>query len=143
MTLCKDTATGQIVEFIAHHDRDWAMVRDNAGRTYYPALTSLEFYEPGKGSTGEQPKPQSAEVEIDENKMPVSVIPVETRLNANVATPEMMAHAVRGIGYATAKKICELRSSLPGERFKALDQLRQIGRVDWDEVFKEDQIFIG
>lgn len=142
MPLCRDSATGQIVEFISHHDRDWAMVRDSAGRTYYPALTQLEFYEAGKGVTGEKPAPQSAEKSVDEDAIPVTPIPTELRLNVNVATPEQLAHAVRGIGYATAKKIVELRMSLPGERFKALDQLRQIGRVDWDEVFKEDSIVI-
>lgn len=143
MPLCRDSATGQIVEFISHHDRDWAMVRDSAGRTYYPSLKQLEFYEPGKGTTGEKPMPQSAEQSVDEDAMPPSVIPTDTRLNVNIATPEMLAHAVRGIGYATAKKIVELRQSLPGERFKSLDQLRQIGRVDWDEVFREDQIVIA
>ncbi|MEB3320490.1 MAG: helix-hairpin-helix domain-containing protein [Cyanobium sp.] len=143
MSLCRDRATGQIVTFIGHHDRDWAMLNDSAGRTYYAPLTQLEFYEPGKGATGEQPQPQSAEQPVDENALPPVVIPPETRLNVNTATPEQLAHAVRGIGYATAKKIVELRQSLPGERFKALEQLRQIGRVDWDEVFKEDQIVIA
>lgn len=142
MPLCRDSATGQIVEFISHHDRDWAMVRDASGRTYYPSLSQLEFYEPGKGATGEKPQPQSAEKAVDEDVMPVATIPTETRLNVNMATPEQLAHAVRGIGYATAKKIVELRSSLPGERFKTLEQLRQINRVDWDEVFKEDSIVI-
>ena len=51
--------------------------------------------------------------------------------------------AIKGIGYATAKKIIELRMSLPGERFKNLDQLRKVGRVDWDQIIAEDLIYIG
>ena len=60
-----------------------------------------------------------------------------------MTTAEALAKQVKGIGYATAKKIVELRLSLPGERFKNLEQLRKISRVDWDEVFKEDLIYIS
>ena len=48
-----------------------------------------------------------------------------------------------GIGYSTAKKIVELRLSLSGERFSNLDQLKRIGRVDWDEVIAADLIYVG
>jgi DNA uptake protein ComE-like DNA-binding protein len=72
----------------------------------------------------------------------VSVIPPETRLNLNAASAEQLV-SLKGIGYATAKKIIELRNSMTGERFKNLDQLRGIERVDWDEVLKEDQFYIG
>ncbi len=81
--------------------------------------------------------------EKDEDKIPEAVIPLDTRLNVNVATAESLAKQVKGIGYATAKKIIELRLSLPGERFSKLDQLKKIARVDWEEVFKEDLIYIA
>jgi DNA uptake protein ComE-like DNA-binding protein len=68
---------------------------------------------------------------------------VETRLNVNLASAEEIAKRVNGVGYATARRVTELRSSLPGERFKELDQLRKIGRVDWDEVFAQDVIYVG
>ena len=64
-------------------------------------------------------------------------------MNVNAATAEALAKHVKGIGYATAKKIVELRLSLPGERFKNLDQLKKIGRVDWDEVIAADLIYVG
>ena len=63
--------------------------------------------------------------------------------NVNVATAENIAKAVKGIGYATAKKIVELRLSLPGERFKNLDQLKKISRVDWDTIIAEDLIYVA
>jgi DNA uptake protein ComE-like DNA-binding protein len=143
MALYQNTKNGQVVEFIGHHDKDWAMVKNAQGVVAYVALDDLVSYEVGKGKTNQKIEPQSAEKEIDEDKIPESVIPLDARLNLNVATAESIAKQVKGIGYATAKKILELRLSLPGERFKNLDQLRKIGRVDWDEVFKEDLIYIS
>lgn len=143
MALYQNTKNGQIVEFIGHHDKEWAMVKNSSGSVSYVALADLVSYEPGKGRTGVSIEPQSAEPQEDENQLPESAIPADLRLNLNVATAEGIAKHVKGIGYATAKKIIELRLSLPGERFKNLEQLRKIGRVDWDEVIAEDLIYIG
>jgi hypothetical protein len=142
MTLVKDTTTGQVVEFIGHHDELFAMVKANDGRVYYPQLSKLLFFEPGAGTSTDGPQPQKTAAQKAEDELPVVVIPPETRMNLNFASAEQLV-ALKGIGYATAKKIVELRNSLPGERFKNLDQLRAIERVTWDEVFKEDQFFIG
>lgn len=142
MSLVKDVSTGQVVEFIGHHDTDFAMVRDNAGRVYYPMLNQLRFFEPGRGTLEVGPEPQKSEEELTKDQAPATVIPVETRININYASAEQLV-ALKGIGYATAKKVVELRNSLPGERFKHLEQLRTIERVSWDEVFKEDQFYIG
>jgi competence ComEA-like helix-hairpin-helix protein len=143
MALYQNTKNGQIVEFIAHHDKDWAMIKNSVGAIQYIALADLVSYEPGKGRTGEVPKPQSAEQPVDEDLIPESVIPVDTRLNINTASAEAIAKAVKGIGYSTARKIVELRMSLSGERFTNMDQLKKIGRVDWDEVLGADLIYIG
>ena len=143
MALYQNTKNGQIVEFIAHHDKDWAMIKNAQGSIQYIALADLVSYEPGKGRTGETPLPQSAERPVDEDAIPESVIPVDTRLNINAASAEAIAKAVKGVGYSTAKKVVELRMSLSGERFTNLDQLRKIGRVDWDEVIAADLIYIG
>jgi DNA uptake protein ComE-like DNA-binding protein len=143
MALYQNTKNGQIVEFISHHDKEWAMVRNNSGSVTYVALADLVSYEPGKGRTGEVIPPQSAETEVDENLLPEVAIPADNRVNLNVATSEAIAQHVKGIGYATAKKIVELRLSLPGEKFKNLDQLRKIGRVDWDQIVAEDLVYVG
>jgi DNA uptake protein ComE-like DNA-binding protein len=118
------------------------MVKNSAGNVQYVALKDLVSYEQGKGRTGKTIDP-IGDKKIDEDQIPESVIPVDTRLNVNVATAESLAKHVKGIGYATAKKIVELRLSLPGERFKNLDQLKKIGRVDWDEVIAADLIYVG
>ena len=143
MALYQNTRNGQIVEFIAHHDKDWAMIKNSAGAIQYIALADLVSYEPGKGRTGETPQPQSAESPVDEDAIPEAAIPVDTRLNINTASAEAIAKAVKGIGYSTAKKIVELRLSLSGECFSNLDQLKRIGRVDWDEVIAADLIYVG
>ncbi|MBG79088.1 MAG: hypothetical protein CMJ39_00075 [Phycisphaerae bacterium] len=143
MALYQNKKTGQLVEFIGYHDKEWAMVKSSGGQVTYVALADLEGYEANKGRTGTTPQPQSAEVEVDEDKMPETIIPADTRLNLNAATAEAIAKHVKGIGYATAKKIIELRLSLPGERFKSFDQLKKIGRVDWDEVIAADLIYIA
>jgi DNA uptake protein ComE-like DNA-binding protein len=143
MALFQNLKNGQIVEYVSHHDADWAMVKNAGGSISYVRLEDLVSYEPGVGRTGETPAPQSAIKKEDEDKIPEAVIPVDTRVNMNVASAEEIAKRVRGVGYATARRIVELRSSLPGERFKELEQLRKIGRVDWDEVFREDVIYVG
>jgi len=142
MALFQNLKNGQIVEYISHHDADWAMVKNAGGSINYVRLEDLVSYEPGVGRTGIKPEPQAG-TKVDEDVIPEAVIPVETRLNVNLASAEEIAKRVNGVGYATARRVTELRSSLPGERFKELDQLRKIGRVDWDEVFAQDVIYVG
>lgn len=143
MALYQNLRNGQIVEFVSHHDKDWALIKTSSGSVDYVALKDLVSYIPGQGRTNEQPQPQSAESPVDEDLIPETVIPVDTRLNINAASAEAIAKAVKGIGYATARKIVELRVSLPGERFSNLDQLRRVGRVDWDEVIAADLFYVG
>ena len=79
-----------------------------------------------------------------EEKAPENVVPLEdTRLNLNTAPAEIIAKRLPGVGYATAKKIVELRMSLSGERFNNLKQLENIPRVNWDQLIEEDLIFIS
>lgn len=143
MALYQNTKNGQLVEFIAYHDKEYAMIKNAGGSIQYVPLVDLISYEPGVGRTGETPAPQRAPGELDEDTIPEATIPVDTRLNVNLASAEEIAKRVKGIGYATAKKIIDLRLSLSGERFTKLEQLRKIGRVDWDVVFDEDVIYIG
>ena len=80
----------------------------------------------------------------DDEPLPSSVVPVEdVRLNLNVAPAEQIAKRLPGVGYATAKKIVELRMSLSGERFANLKQLENIPRVNWEQLIEDDLIFIA
>ena len=69
-----------------------------------------------------------------------NILIIETRLNINGATPQMIADHIKGIGIKTAREIKDLQMSLSGEKFANLEQLKQIKRVDWDSVFAADLI---
>jgi DNA uptake protein ComE-like DNA-binding protein len=143
MSLYQNKKNGQIVELISYHDADYAMVKNQSGGVSYVVLDDLEEYKVGTGRTGTKLEAPRSKEKPDEDALPVQVIPPDTRLNLNLATAEMIAQRIKGVGYSTAKKIIEMRMSLPGERFQTLDQVRSVGRVDWDQVIKEDLIFVA
>jgi len=134
--------TGQLVEFISKHDKEYAMVRNSSGAVSYVNLDSLVPYDAEKGRQAKVVAPQIAPPE--EEKAPERIVPLnDTRLNLNLATAEMIQQRLPGVGYATAKKIIEMRMSLSGERFNNLKQLENIPRVNWEQFIKEDLIFIS
>ena len=140
--LFQDNKTGKLVEFINKHDKDYAMVRDATGNITYVTLEQLVPYSKEKGRLAKVEAPQIQPE--PEEKAPESIVPLEdTRLNLNTAPPEVIAKRLPGVGYATAKRIVELRMSLSGERFSNLKQLENIPRVNWEQLIEEDLIFIS
>ena len=140
--LFQDSKTGKLVEFISKHDKEYAMVRDAGGNITYVNLDQLVPYDREKGRLAKVEAPQIA-LEPEE-EAPASVVPIEDpRLNLNTAPPEQIAKRLPGVGYATAKRIVELRMSLSGERFANLKQLENIPRVNWEQLIEEDLIFIS
>jgi len=130
------------VEFISVHDKEFAMVRDAAGAVTFLNLDSLVPYDKDKGRLTKV-ELKKIEPEVEE-PIPDRVVPIEdTRLNLNTAPPEQIAKRLPGVGFATAKKIVELRMSLSGERFANLKQLENIPRVNWEQLIEEDLIFIS
>ena len=139
--LFQDTKTGKLVEFISKHDKEFAMVRDAGGVVTFVTLEQLVPYDKEKGRLAKVTAPVLQE---KEEEMPARVVPIEdTRLNLNTAPAEQIAKRLPGVGFATAKKIVELRMSLSGERFNNLKQLENIPRVNWDQLIEEDMIFIS
>ena len=139
--LFQDTKTGKLVEFISKHDKEYAMVRDAGGAITYVTLDQLVPYDKDKGRMS---KVKAPILEVPEEKAPDTVVPLEDRrLNLNMATAEVIQKRLPGVGYATAKKIVELRMSLSGERFNNLKQLENIPRVNWEQPIEEDLIFIS
>ena len=139
--LFQDQRTGKLVEFVSKHDKEFAMVKDAAGNVTFMTLEQLVPYEKGKGRLA---KIKAPELDIPEEPIPQSVVPIEdTRLNLNTAPAEQIAKRLPGVGFATAKRIVELRMSLSGERFANLKQLENIPRVNWDQFIEEDIIFIS
>ena len=140
--LFQDSKTGKLVEFISKHDKEFAMVKDAGGNVTYMTLDQLVPYDKDKGRLAKVAAPQ-LEVEKEE-ALPEAVVPHEdTRLNLNMATAEIIAKRLPGVGYTTAKRIIELRMSLSGERFSNLKQLENIPRVNWEQLIEDDLIFIS
>lgn len=140
-SLFQDTKTGKLVEFISKHDKEFAMVKDAAGGVTFLNLDQLVPYDPEKGRMAKIKTPIQ---EAPEEQIPETVVPIEdSRLNLNVAPAEQIAKRLPGVGFATAKKIVELRMSLSGERFANLKQLENIPRVNWEQLIEEDLIFIS
>ncbi len=139
--LYQDSKTGKLVEFVSKHDKEFAMVKDAAGLVTFMTLEQLVPYDKDKGRMAKIVAP---ELEVIEEEIPSAVVPIEdTRLNLNSAPAEQIAKRLPGVGFATAKKIVELRMSLSGERFANLKQLENIPRVNWDQLIEEDLIFIS
>ena len=140
--LFQDKNTGKLVEFISKHDKEFAMIRDSGGSISYVTLDQLVPYDREKGRLTNVVSPDLAPE--PEEQAPETVVPIEdTRLNLNAATAEMIQKRLPGVGYATAKKVVELRMSLSGERFSNLKQLENIPRVNWDQLIEDDLIFIS
>ena len=140
--LYQETTTGKLVEMISKHDKEYGMVRDSAGNISYIGLDKLLPYDPAKGRLSKV-TPFVKEIEAEE-KLPESVVPIEDiRLNLNTAPAEQIAKRLPGVGFATAKKVVELRMSLSGERFSNLKQLENIPRVNWEQLIDDDLIFIS
>ncbi len=140
--LFQDKNTGKLVEFISKHDKEFAMIRDSGGSISYVTLDQLVPYDREKGRLTNVVSPDIAPE--PEEQAPETVVPIEdTRLNLNAATAEMIQKRLPGVGYATAKKVVELRMSLSGERFTNLKQLENIPRVNWDQLIEDDLIFIS
>ena len=140
--LFQDQRTGKLVEFINKHDKEFAMVKDAAGNITYVLCDQLVPYDRQKGRLAKVEAPQI--MSEPEEQAPNTVVPIEdTRLNLNTAPAEQIAKRLPGVGYATAKRIVELRMSLSGERFANLKQLENIPRVNWEQLIEEDLIFIS
>jgi len=140
--LFQDTKTGKLVEFISKHDKEFAMIRDAGGVISYVTLEQLVPYSKEKGRLEKVAAPETTPA--PEEEAPKTPVPLEdTRLNLNTATAEIISKRLPGVGYATAKRIIELRMSLSGERFSNLKQLENIPRVNWEQLIAEDLIFIS
>ena len=139
--LFQDTKTGKLVEMISKHDKEFAMVKDAGGNVSFLTLDQMVPYSKEKGRLAKIAAP---ELEVPEEEAPATVVPIEDiRLNLNTAPAEQIAKRLPGVGFATAKKIVELRMSLSGERFANLKQLENIPRVNWEQLIEEDLIFIS
>ena len=66
--------------------------------------------------------------------------PLDRRLNINTASARQIADSLPGVGLKTARDIKDLQTTMTGERYTKLEQLRGIKRIDWDAIFKENLV---
>ena len=133
--LFKHKKTGVRIKVVSEwDDGDWFMVEDQDGRIFTVYKTEIEQ------DQSATKKVKTLQVKDAASGEEPRKFPTDTRLNINAATPQMISDHIKGIGMKTAKDIKDLQTSLSGERFHSLEQLRQIKRVDWDSVFAADLI---
>ena len=144
-TVYQDRKTGKRVVQVGGATggkEDFCLVKGADGVVFYASMNQLmpvdEQGKPDYDARYERP-------EDPEETVPDPVISlVETRLNINTATAEEIARRVPGIGYRTAKKIKGIQLTLPGETFRNLEQIKVASsRVNWDEVIRQNLIFLG
>ena len=142
--LYRYTETGAIVEKVSHHGDGIVMCTDAQDEVLYieekdlvPHLeattekvkTEERLTEQLKQEGVNPPKPTKKEI-----------FPVDVRVNINTASARQLADALPGVGLKTAREIKDLQSSMLGEKFIRLEQLRAIKRIDWDELIKDNLI---
>jgi DNA uptake protein ComE-like DNA-binding protein len=136
--------TGGLVEVVSKHGDGILMCIDSQDEVIYVEESNLT---PHLEATNEKIRTEerlTAQLEAEGVKpaKPTTreTFPVDTRININTASARQIADALPGVGLKTARDIKDLQTSMPGERFQRLDQLKGIKRVDWDEIFKENLV---
>jgi DNA uptake protein ComE-like DNA-binding protein len=137
-------ATGGLVEVVSKHGDGILMCLDSQDEVIYIEESDLV---PHLEATNEKIRTEerlTAQLEAEGVKpaKPTTreTFPVDVRININAASARQIADALPGVGLKTARDIKDLQTSMPGEKFQKLEQLKSIKRVDWDEIFKENLV---
>lgn len=136
--------TGQLVEMISHHGDGIMMCIDSQDEVMYidredlvPHINATNERDLTEQRLTEKLKEEGVNPPTPTNK---EIFPIDTRININTASARQIADHLPGVGLKTARDIKDLQTSMPGEKFVRLDQLKAIKRVDWDEIIKENLI---
>ena len=142
--LYQHKVTGGLVEKISQHGEGIFMVVNANDEVDYVHEDDLI---PHLDATNEKIKTEerlTAELQSsgDKSAKPTNreTFPLDRRLNINTASARQIADTLPGVGLKTARDIKDLQTTLSGERFTKLEQLRGIKRIDWDEIFKENLV---
>ena len=136
--------TGSLVEKISDHGEGVVMCIDAQDEVLYVEEEDLI---PHLDATTDQVRTEerlTQQLQSEGVKPPKptkkETFPIDVRLNINTASARQIADALPGVGLKTARDIKDLQSSMLGEKFIKLEQLKSIKRVDWDELIKENLI---
>ena len=136
--------TGGLVEKISQHGEGIYMVVNANDEVEYVNEDDLI---PHLEATNEKIKTEerwTAELKAtgDKNAKPTNkeTFPLDRRLNINMASARQIADTLPGVGLKTARDIKDLQTTMTGERYTKLEQLKAIKRIDWDTIFKENLV---
>jgi hypothetical protein len=136
--------TGGLVEVISSHGEGILMCVDAQDEVIYVEEENLI---PHLDATNEKLRTEerlTAQLEEEGVKPPTptnkETFPLDIRININTASARQIADSLPGVGLKTARDIKDLQTSMNGERFQKLEQLKAIKRVDWDEIFKDNLV---
>ena len=136
--------TGGLVEKISQHGDGIYMVVNANDEVDYVHEDDLI---PHLDATNEKIKTEerlTAELQSsgDKSAKPTNreTFPLDRRLNINTASARQLADTLPGVGLKTARDIKDLQTTMTGERYTKLEQLRGIKRIDWDAIFNENLV---
>ena len=136
--------TGGLVEKISQHGEGIYMVVNANDEVDYVHEDDLI---PHIDATNEKIKTEerlTAELQSsgDKSAKPTNkeTFPLDRRLNINTASARQIADTLPGVGLKTARDIKDLQTTMTGERYTKLEQLRGIKRIDWDAIFNENLV---
>ena len=142
--LYQHKVTGGLVEKVSQHGDGIYMVVNANDEVEYVHENDLE---PHLEATSEKIKTEerlTAELQAtgDKNGKPTNreTFPLDRRLNINTASARQIADTLSGVGLKTARDIKDLQTTMTGERYTKLEQLKGIKRIDWDTIFKENLV---
>ena len=136
--------TGGLVEKISQHGEGIFMVVNANDEVEYVHEDDLV---PHLEATNEKIKTEerlTAELKAtgDKSAKPTNreTFPLDRSLNINTASARQIADTLPGVGLKTARDIKDLQTTMTGERYTKLEQLKGIKRIDWDAIFKENLV---
>ena len=142
--LYQHKVTGGLVEKISQHGEGIFMVVIANDEVDYVHEDDLI---PHLEATNEKIKTEerlTAELKAtgDKSAKPTNreTFPLDRRLNINTASARQIADTLPGVGLKTARDIKDLQTTMTGERYTKLEQLKGIKRIDWDAIFKDNLV---
>ena len=142
--LYQHKVTGGLVEKISQHGEGIFMVVNANDEVDYVHEDDLI---PHIDATNEKIKNEerlTAELQSsgDKTAKPTNreTFPLDRRLNINTASARQIADTLPGVGLKTARDIKDLQTTMTGERYTKLEQLKGIKRIDWDAIFKDNLV---
>ena len=142
--LYQHKVTGGLVEKISQHGEGIFMVVNANDEVDYVHEDDLI---PHLEATNEKIKTEerlTAELKAtgDKSAKPTNreTFPLDRRLNKNTASARQIADTLPGVGLKTARDIKDLQTTMTGERYTKLEQLKGIKRIDWDAIFKDNLV---